>query len=53
MDKNKGGYGPRVGRGDGWGGGWGEMETTVLEEQLKKVKKKNADLFTYGGKLLK
>ena len=28
----------KVGGGDGWGRGeqWGEMETTVLEQQLKK-----------------
>ena len=32
--------GSRVGSGDGYGG-WGvEMETTVLEQQLKNVKKK-------------
>ena len=36
-----------MGGGDGWGGGsgGGEMDTTVLEQQLKKVKKgKEADL---------
>ena len=32
------GVGSRVGSGDGWGGGHGEvkMETTVLEQQFKK-----------------
>ena len=34
LDKTKGGS--RVGSGDGWGGG--KIETTVLEQQLKKKK---------------
>ena len=35
MDKTRGGVGSEVGGGDGWGRGecWGEMETTVLEQQ--------------------
>ena len=38
MDKTRGGR-ITVRSGDGWGGGgsgWGKMETTVLEQQLKK-----------------
>ena len=38
MDKAKREAGSRVGGGDGWGGG--KMETTVLEQQYKKEKKK-------------
>ena len=40
------GIGSRVGGGDGGQGGRGgvKMETTVLEQQLKKKKKSNIDL---------
>ena len=38
MDRAKRGVGLRVGEGGGWGGVecWGEMETVVLEQQLRK-----------------